>query len=124
VHNPAQIPDSTSEIPVVSFLISYLHTEGLFSKATPTRILQALGLFSSVPFAEGSQTVISEQATINDLTGGVLLKDISKEAYTKYLTSTHLLAREIGLRPGEQALVVNGRVRLVTVNWSWQKLMV
>lgn len=54
--------------------------------------------------------MISEQATINDLTGGVLLKDVSREVYDKYLTSSHLLAQEIGIEPGEQALVVNGRV--------------
>lgn len=32
------------------------------------------------------------------------------QAHTAFLTTSRLLAREVGLQPGEQAILVNGRV--------------
>lgn len=107
IHNPLEIPD---DLPLVSSLISYLHTEGLFSKASPSLLLKALGLESSMSFDEGPQTVISKAVTIDDLTEGASLKDISRDTYMKYFTSCQLVAREIGFKPGEQGLIVNGRI--------------
>jgi UDP-glucose:glycoprotein glucosyltransferase len=97
-------------MPPLSSLISHLHSKGLFKDVLPSRILKALGLKSSVYFDGSPQTVIAKEDTIDDLTGGVFLKDLSKDAYLNYVTSSLLVARELGLKPGEQALVANGRV--------------
>ena len=37
-------------------------------------------------------------------------KEGSEAGYRDYILSSSLVAREIGLRPGQQALIVNGRV--------------
>ena len=46
---------------------------------------------------------------IEKLTRGSSQED-SKAGYRDYVLSSSLVAREIGLRPGQQALIVNGRV--------------
>ena len=37
-------------------------------------------------------------------------KEDSEKGYRDYVLSSSLVARGIGLRPGQQALIVNGRV--------------
>lgn len=44
------------------------------------------------------------------ITEGITLQS-DPQAHTAFLTTSRLLAREAGLRPGEQAIIVNGRVR-------------
>jgi len=44
------------------------------------------------------------------VTGGIDLKGIPTEVYVDYLKSSRLLSRNTKLKPGQKAIVVNGRV--------------
>jgi UDP-glucose:glycoprotein glucosyltransferase len=96
--------------PTVSSLLSHLHTQGLFASTSPSELLTAVGL-APPPSAENeSQTVLTQESMIEKLTKGDGSKEDSKRVYRDYVLSSSLVAREIGLRPGQQALIVNGRV--------------
>ncbi|KAG1823651.1 glycosyltransferase family 24 protein [Suillus subaureus] len=51
----------------------------------------------------------TQDATQVFITEGVKLRS-DPQAHTAFLTTSRLLAREAGLRPGEQAIIVNGRL--------------
>lgn len=59
---------------------------------------------------EGTQTPLGNKNTFESLTGGVSLDRIVPEEYSDYVKQSQLLARELGLLPGQKGLVVNGRV--------------
>ncbi|KAF8145393.1 hypothetical protein K438DRAFT_547782 [Mycena galopus ATCC 62051] len=112
VHNPGPGsigPDPTVR-PPVSWLLSHLLAKNLLSKASPARLLRALGLDPSVtiPLGDGSQIPLKDDVT--DLTDGVGLSGYGAEDYARFVRSSRLLARELQLKPGELGLVVNGRV--------------
>ncbi|KAJ7342428.1 glycosyltransferase family 24 protein [Mycena albidolilacea] len=110
VHNPG--PGSAARDPTVrapvSWLLSHLLAKNLLSKATPARLLRALGLEAPVAPAGGDGTQIPLK--MEDLTDGVGIAGYSAEEYETYVRSSRLVARELQLAPGAQALVVNGRV--------------
>ena len=96
--------------PTVSGLLSHLHTQGRLAGTSPSELLTAVGL-APPPLAENeSQTVLTQETLIEKLTKGDGSKEDTKETYRDYLLSSRSVAREIGLRPGQQALIVNGRV--------------
>ena len=64
---------------------------------------------SAVP-VEGTQTLLVNKNTFESLTGGVSLDKIVPEEYSDYVKQSRLVARELGLLPGQKGLVVNGRV--------------
>ena len=111
IHNPS-IPQSPHSIPraPVSWLLSHLHTRELLSNATPSPLLSALGLDVPVAPTDGPQIPIGGKAAFEKVTGGVDLKDTPSEVYDDYLKSSRLLSRNIKLKPGHKAIVVNGRV--------------
>lgn len=111
VHNPsAPFTDEVTEKPHISSLVAHLVATNALSKATPSRLLRALGLDSPAAPNYGPQTVLSQQDTLNELTGGVASDDFSAEAYAQFTKSSRLVARELQLGPGQQALLINGRV--------------
>jgi hypothetical protein len=57
-----------------------------------------------------SQTVLTRESMIEKLAKGYGSKEDSKKWYRDYVLSSGFVAREIGLRRGQQALIVNGRV--------------
>ncbi|KAF9648458.1 glycosyltransferase family 24 protein [Thelephora ganbajun] len=110
LHNPANIDDIDAVQPTVSILLSHLHTQGLFSSTSPSELLAAVGLAPPPPRENESQTTLTQESVIDKLTKNNGSKGDSKKWYRDYVLSSSLVAREIGLRPGQQALIVNGRV--------------
>lgn len=95
---------------MVSSLLSHLHAQGLFASTSPLELLTAIGL-APPPSAENeSQTILAQEPLIEKLTKVDGSKEDGKKTYRDYVLSSRLVAREIGLRPGQQALIVNGRV--------------
>lgn len=117
IHNPSSNfkgPESTPRAPA-SWLLSHLHIRGSLSKATPAILLSALGLDSNIdgyvpPVSEGSQIPLGKTDAYEALTEGVHLDHLKLEEYVDYVKAGRLVARELGLVPGQSALVVNGRV--------------
>lgn len=109
LHNPANIDDVDVVQPTVSSLLSHLHTKGLFASTSSSELLTAVGL--APPMTENeSQTVLTRESLIEKLTKVDGSKEDSKKMYRDYVISSCLVAHEIGLHPGQQALIVNGRV--------------
>jgi UDP-glucose:glycoprotein glucosyltransferase len=85
----------------------YLISTNLLSKASPAQILHAFD--SDYPVTSGDDHV-DVQRVLQELTNGVVPSDFNQSAYAQYVKSSRLVARELQLQPGEQALIVNGRV--------------
>lgn len=52
---------------------------------------------------------------MRSLTGDLKVSDFSARAYTNYVQTSRLIARELHLSPGEQVILVNGRVIKISV---------
>ena len=113
LHNPYNIDDVDVVQPTVSSLLSHLHTQGLFTSISPSELLTAVGFAPQPPIENESQTVLTQESVIEKLTNGNSVKGDTRKGYHDYVISSSLVAREIGLRPGQQALIVNGRVSLI-----------
>lgn len=99
--------------PTVSSLLSHLHNQGLFTSTSPSELLTAVGFVPPPSMERESQTVLTQGSMIDKLTKDDGSKGDTKKGYRDYVVSSSLVARDIGLRPGQQALIVNGRVSLI-----------
>lgn len=94
LHNP----DAKSSGGKVSSLIGRIGSTGDLVTLSPDVLRRAL---DKVEIQDAAQVFITE---------GIQFQSDS-EAHTAFLTTSRLLAREVGLQPGERAILVNGRVR-------------
>ncbi|KAI0715904.1 glycosyltransferase family 24 protein [Cerioporus squamosus] len=106
IHNPTSVsPASKSDdFASPSRFLAQLVSWDLLSRFTPEQLLNALG-FGDVEVSSESST--QERFSLNDIVGTEVF---TGEEYEKYLTACRLVARQLELKPGEQALIVNGRV--------------
>lgn len=110
MHNPADIDDIDIVQPTVSSLLSHLHTQGQFAGTSSSEFLAAVGL-APPPLGQNElQSVLTRESLIEKLTKRNGSKEDGKKAYRDYVSSSLLVAHEIGLLPGQQALIINGRV--------------
>ncbi|KAG6833463.1 hypothetical protein H0H87_006830 [Tephrocybe sp. NHM501043] len=107
IHNPADEPNDGPERPLASWLISHLIKTHLVSKTPPEYLLRALGVDG---LTTDGQTILSQDEMVRELTEGVKKADFNPIYYADYVKASRLVAREIGVAPGKQALLVNGRV--------------
>jgi len=82
----------------VSSLIARIGSSGNPVALPPDVLLRA---FDEVEIDDTAQVFITE---------GIQLRS-DPRAHTAFLTTNRVVAREVGLQPGEQAILVNGRVR-------------
>ncbi|KAF5378749.1 hypothetical protein D9615_006978 [Tricholomella constricta] len=107
IHNPVNDPTETTNRPLASWLISHLIKSHQLSNAAPEQLLRVLGV--EVP-SEETQTVLSQDEMVRALIGGVKVADFDAKRYAEYVKASRLLVRDIQIAPGQQALLVNGRV--------------
>ncbi|KAJ7485860.1 glycosyltransferase family 24 protein [Mycena latifolia] len=112
LHNPSTPDAEPAARPPVSWFLSHLLARNLLSKASAARLLRGLGLEAPVPVtpSEGSQIPLAKDTEKEDLTEGVGISGYSAGEYAAFVRSGRLVARELQLTPGQQGLVVNGRV--------------
>ncbi|TFY57738.1 hypothetical protein EVJ58_g6843 [Rhodofomes roseus] len=91
IHNPAVGSIEPVIRPQVSSLFAQLIVHGLLERASPSP----------------RKKVISPEGALDEILGKTELKD---SEYREYVKVSRLVAREFGLAPGEQGLVVNGRI--------------
>ncbi|KAI0063832.1 hypothetical protein BV25DRAFT_1801498 [Artomyces pyxidatus] len=108
IHNPSSAPDIVETSTRMSSLISHLMFKRLVSKISSHNLLRALGLHMTVDQSE--QTVLGADISLNDIMGGVDVKDVDLVDYAKYVRTSGQVVQELGLEPGEIALILNGRV--------------
>ncbi|KAH8113837.1 UDP-glucose:glycoprotein glucosyltransferase-domain-containing protein [Phellopilus nigrolimitatus] len=117
IHNPAS-KDSESSITHrrISPIVSHLVTHELLSKVSLKEfgiLLNPESAFSDDAPASVGQTVLSENSVVYQLLQdvGVTMDGLSEsETHDRYSVTSRLVARELGIEPGELALLVNGRV--------------
>ena len=107
IHNPAVVNAPAQS--ALSRFVAHLIYKGLLSEATPTSLLRALG---AEKVADDSP---SRDAVIRKLAGAVEPAEYEALVYDDYVKSTRRVARELGVQPGQSALVVNGRVRVLAL---------
>jgi UDP-glucose:glycoprotein glucosyltransferase len=88
--------------------MSHLISTSLLSQASPALILRALESDSLVESGDVHQ--VTRQQALHELTGGVAVSDFNYDVYTQYVKSSRMISRDLQLKPGEHALIVNGRV--------------
>ncbi|THH10819.1 hypothetical protein EW146_g8252 [Bondarzewia mesenterica] len=110
IHNPTSPLDGVEERNRVSWLISHLISQDALSGVHPARLLRALGYDTSIVTNDHEQIVLSPDAIFEELTGGVSLDDLDGVVYDDFVRSCRTMARALRLRPGDIALVVNGRL--------------
>ncbi|KAG1729250.1 glycosyltransferase family 24 protein [Suillus lakei] len=93
LHNPS----TNSAGGNVSSFFAHVGSASDFRELSPDVIKRAL---DDLETQDAAQVFITE---------GIQLRS-DPQAYTAFLTTSRLLAREAGLRPGEQAVIVNGRL--------------
>jgi len=114
IHNPTVL--GTPAQSALSRFVAHLIYKGLLSEATPTSLLRALGAEEVVDDSP------SRDAVIRKLAGDVEFAEYESLIYDDYVRSTRHIARELGVQPGQSALVVNGRVRVFALYWIYALL--
>ena len=102
IHNPTVLGAPAQS--ALSRFVAHLIYKGLLSEATPTSLLRALGAEEVV------DDLPSRDAVIRKLAGDVEPAEYEALIYDDYVKSARRVARELGVQPGQSALVVNGRV--------------
>ena len=115
IHNPAVLNAPVQS--ALSRFVAHLIYKGLLSEATTASLLRALGAEDVVDDSP------SRDAVIRKLTGDVEPAEYEALAYDEYVKSTRRVARELGVQPGQSALVVNGRVRVLALYRIYALLM-
>lgn len=107
VHNPAVGPADSTIHPQVSSLFAQLIMKGLLERVSPGRLLEILGAGDVASPDHTRQVVIAAESGLDEILERTELKD---EEYQEYAKASRLVARALGFVPGEQGLLVNGRV--------------
>ncbi|KAF8587209.1 glycosyltransferase family 24 protein [Ramaria rubella] len=87
----------------LSSYLAWMHNASVLNHTTPMELLIALDQWGK---KEGEKVSIAEHLQAVSPNNG----DTTEALYAHFSKSGRLLAREFGIEPGEQALIVNGRV--------------
>ncbi|TFY65772.1 hypothetical protein EVG20_g5315 [Dentipellis fragilis] len=108
IHNPSS-NSRTYDRHRASSVLSRLQFHGLLSEKAPERLAEALELYTTVQADGGDQTVLNPEAALEEITEGIAF-DEDLADFAAYLKAGRLLAREFGIKAGDAALLVNGRI--------------
>ncbi|EIW54691.1 glycosyltransferase family 24 protein [Trametes versicolor FP-101664 SS1] len=100
IHSPS------SQTPILSgpsSILARLITADALFKISPERLLSILGLNEATEDAAQQPLIDSADSVLADLPESV-------DAYEKYVDACRLVVRSLGLKSGELAVIVNGRV--------------
>jgi UDP-glucose:glycoprotein glucosyltransferase len=109
IHNPSQPNGISSGGQRRSRIFSQLMTTNAMYKLSPSQLLQVIGAPSKQDQVEDRQNVLSQDEVPDSLLDAI--NDFDAVAYDGYIRTSRLVARDLHLAPGEQALILNGRVR-------------
>ena len=115
IHNPAVLNAPAQS--ALSRFVGHLVYKGILSEATTASLLRALGAEDVV------DDLPSRDAVIRKLAGDVEPAEYEALIYDDYVKSTRRVVRELGVQPGQSALVVNGRVRVLALYRIYALLM-
>ncbi|OSX61274.1 glycosyltransferase family 24 protein [Postia placenta MAD-698-R-SB12] len=108
IHNPANLTKAPSTVETASSsLLAQLICQGILHHVPPSRLVETLGLEDASADEQSSQVVLPAAGSLDDILHEGTL---SNKEYDDYVRSSRLIVRDLKLEPGEQALIVNGRV--------------
>ena len=99
--------------PHTSWLLAHLVASNTLSAVDPSRLIRALGFEAPVAEGGGAQAPLSKEEALLELTGGIAISELEADDYVRYIRNNTLLLRELQVSPGQQVLIVNGRVRTI-----------
>lgn len=105
VHNPAAKQAPAGFGFSVESLLGHLITQGTLSKLPPAKLLDVITRGARAAPAQSDQVVLALE---RDVLAGASPSALDDAAFVQ---ASRRVLRELKLQPGEQALVVNGRVR-------------
>ncbi|KAI0090064.1 glycosyltransferase family 24 protein [Irpex rosettiformis] len=105
VHNPSI--DSLGVEPTLASVLGSLITTSSLKQVAPAQILEAIAT-GTLDKREDGQTVFRLESVSNSITG--VLSELDGMEYERYIRASSAVVGMLKLAPGEQALVVNGRV--------------
>jgi hypothetical protein len=108
IHNPID-PSADRDWVDPSELISYLISHGPLSKFTPAQILHVLD-FNKLWSPDGQPTW---RTAWKEITDGAVTDNADNFAYAQYVQSCRHVVRDLHIKPGDRALIVNGRVSVM-----------
>ena len=97
--------------------MAHLVADGLLAKISKEEIEVLLS--PETAFAENTeraQALFKDESALQQLLQDVENAAGGREARAYYETACGRMVRKLGLQPGEQALVVNGRVRCISLS--------
>lgn len=115
IHNPSSgNNDHGHRVVRASSLLGYLAAKGLLDKISPSQLLTILNLGPVFSPSIIDQTAASADGDFGDTFNSALFAVSSEgeETYEAYVMADPFVVKKLRLAPGQQALVVNGRVRV------------
>ncbi|OBZ72146.1 UDP-glucose:glycoprotein glucosyltransferase, partial [Grifola frondosa] len=111
IHNPTAVPSSfPGRLSSPAALLAHLISKDILYKVSPSRLMGILGLNVAVVQNQSPQIIISPEGSLDDILGDTFVDGESSKLFEDYLMSCLLIVKDLQLHPGEQAVVVNGRV--------------
>lgn len=115
VHNP-KVHRRIERSP--SGLLAHLAVTSSLRTTSPEQLLQILRLAEAETRQERSQIVLQQNNMLDDLLRGVNTSSIRADSYANHERQSRELLKLLQLSPGEQALIVNGRVSGTSIAWD------
>ena len=109
VHNPST--DTPPATTTTSSLLGTLITKGTLSNLSPAKLLEVLDSTSNIAAGQSEQVIVLSVAALEELLDGAPLV-----APDEFVRASRYVLRALKVAPGENALIVNGRVRQIFDN--------
>ena len=121
IHNPSTAHNEHvhGSLRISSFL-GYLSTKGLLRQLSASQLLTVLAHGPVISQGTVDQVVMSADGPLLELFSGALIADVAddRETVEHFMKASQFLVKKLKLAPGEQALVVNGRVSAMCCGMS------
>ncbi|KAF8155695.1 UDP-glucose:glycoprotein glucosyltransferase-domain-containing protein [Crassisporium funariophilum] len=115
IHNPTSPSSYTSDKSprsLTSWLFFHVHVRQHFHfgspPTNPATLLAALGV--ETPVVAGDEGSTQTPLTQAEALAASIGDDVKPEKYADFVKASRLVARELGILPGQSALLVNGRI--------------
>ena len=112
VHNPSDTEKKRPNPNSFSCKLLRLHAASAFNQTHPEGLLAVLDPGNVAWSSDDAQTILVEQSPTLRAAFSANDDEAAQSSCITALESNRLLARELGIAPGQQMLVVNGRVSL------------
>lgn len=112
VHNPATASQLSEQS--LASVFGHLISTATLKQVNPSQLLEVLST-DAIDVKDGGQVIFRVEPTTGDGLGKLLPSEVDSVAYEQYVRASRAVVDLLKLAPGEQALVVNGRVGFLMI---------